>query len=381
VGDKIDPPDLAEDDDDDWVEIKWKYPAPPDLMDPPVQPDEEFPEDEGSYGDTSKLRSLADKCTGWASSAKLVKCSNNQPTLFGTINVTDIKQGGIGDCWWIAAISGIAERPELVKACFHETEVSANGVYHVRLFEPTEDYEEVEVEVNDHVPVRNYYSNSDKCKMPCLAQSLNGELYTMLLEKALAKHLGSLSELSGGWTFLGYTYLVGCRQHTVISVKDGSLQHNEVIPEKLGRRSGPQKVVGEIDPDDAWALLVKGEQDGALMCCSWDGAGLEAIADDTGLVSGHAYTMIQALESPDGFHLMQCRNPWGSDMEWGKENPESCEWCDESPLWGQYPETAKACGYNGPRPDGIFWIPWDLFQQYGKSAVISWLPGTGPDEE
>lgn len=134
-----------------------------------------------------------------------------------------------------------------------------------------------------------------------------------------------------------------------------------------------------MDSDEAWQLLLEGQQRGAMLCCAWDGKGKEAIEKGTGLVSQHCYTVVQVRNVSNGFRLLQCRNPWADDREWGLENPEDCPWSDNSPLWEQYPDVAKEVGFEGPKSDGLFWISWELFEDYGKKLVISWLDGTVPE--
>jgi hypothetical protein len=48
--------------------------------------------------------------------------------------------------------------------------------------------------------------------------------------------------------------------------------------------------------------------------------------DSTGLVAGHAYTLVSAKQTSKGDRLVKLRNPWGS-MEW------TGDWSDSSPLW------------------------------------------------
>lgn len=48
----------------------------------------------------------------------------------------------------------------------------------------------------------------------------------------------------------------------------------------------------------------------------------------TGLVAGHAYTLIAVKMTSKGDKLMKLRNPWGN-MEW------TGDWSDKSPLWTQ----------------------------------------------
>jgi hypothetical protein len=55
-------------------------------------------------------------------------------------------------------------------------------------------------------------------------------------------------------------------------------------------------------------------------------ADLNTGKDSTGLVAGHAYTLVSAKQTSKGDRLVKLRNPWGS-MEW------TGDWSDSSPLW------------------------------------------------
>lgn len=58
-------------------------------------------------------------------------------TLFGDgMSPDDIIQGGLGDCWFLAAASGVAEFPHLMKKVFayNESPLNSQGIYAVNLY-------------------------------------------------------------------------------------------------------------------------------------------------------------------------------------------------------------------------------------------------------
>ena len=59
-------------------------------------------------------------------------------TLFGKngITVKDIDQGKLGDCWFLAAATALAEVPERIERIFlnNKNEASPNGIYGVNLY-------------------------------------------------------------------------------------------------------------------------------------------------------------------------------------------------------------------------------------------------------
>jgi len=51
------------------------------------------------------------------------------------IEPRDIAQGGVGDCWLMAALAGLAEHPNLLRHAFGGAGLSERGKYYVRLFD------------------------------------------------------------------------------------------------------------------------------------------------------------------------------------------------------------------------------------------------------
>eukprot|EP00854_Cymbomonas_tetramitiformis_P000887 gene887-1385_t len=49
-------------------------------------------------------------------------------------SATDLRQGGVGDCWFLSALAVVAERHDLVARLFAETAVTPSGCYCVRFF-------------------------------------------------------------------------------------------------------------------------------------------------------------------------------------------------------------------------------------------------------
>ena len=66
----------------------------------------------------------------------------------------------------------------------------------------------------------------------------------------------------------------------------------------------------------------------------------------SGLVPGHAYSIIQAIEF-SGIKLLNIRNPWGN-FEWDGD------WSDTSPLWTE--EMIKGFNPIFDENDGAFWM-------------------------
>lgn len=90
------------------------------------------------------------------------------------IDPEDIKQGWLGNCYFLSALSALAEFPDEIKKIFVNKSVNENGIYIVNFTLGGESYKVV---VDDHFP---YYPKKGK---PAFSQSKGSELWVMLLEK------------------------------------------------------------------------------------------------------------------------------------------------------------------------------------------------------
>lgn len=106
------------------------------------------------------------------------------------INPADIQQGNIGDCYFLASISALAENPQRIKNIFLDNfERNGNCIYKVIAC-----VEGVitEVVIDDFVPV---YASTNR---PVFCKANGREIWVMLLEKAWAKIKGSYGDISSG---------------------------------------------------------------------------------------------------------------------------------------------------------------------------------------
>jgi len=95
-------------------------------------------------------------------------------------------------------------------------------------------------------------------------------------------------------------------------------------------------------------------------------AGSDTDTSDLGIVQGHAYSVLDALEV-EGNKLLQIRNPWGDATEW------KGAWSDKSSDWN---ERRKQIVYERMRQrgveqiaigaeDGTFWMSYvDWFNNF-----------------
>jgi calpain-15 len=114
----------------------------------------------------------------------------------------DLRQGGVGDCWFLSALAVVAERHDLIARLFAngDTAPSAQGIYALRFFL---DGEWTSVVIDDRLPVARDPRRPDLAFGCKLAFSRCGStsqqmLWASLLEKGYAKAHGSYKAISGG---------------------------------------------------------------------------------------------------------------------------------------------------------------------------------------
>ena len=86
--------------------------------------------DSEKYGSTASYEDRLD----W----KRMGTEYSDNSLWGDDGITpmDIRQGALGNCWFMAAASAIAEKPKRLEKIFHNNsgEMNKNGIYAVNLY-------------------------------------------------------------------------------------------------------------------------------------------------------------------------------------------------------------------------------------------------------
>lgn len=144
--------------------------------------DTEFPPDQSSIGDVEDLKMTAT----WKRIPDVIK---NPEFISNKIDSSDILQGSLGDCYFLSAISALAENDFRVKNLFPNLEINRSGIYMARIL-----YKGVirEVVVDDYIPVNQQGD-------PLFAKPAGGrEIWVMILEKCWAKLHGSYGAIVGG---------------------------------------------------------------------------------------------------------------------------------------------------------------------------------------
>ncbi len=123
---------------------------------------------------------------------------------FDGIFPTDVKQGKLGDCWILSAISALAEHPRLVKRLILTKKPNEFGLYRVKLCKMSK---WKIIVLDDFFPC---FPLSD----PIFSQNEDKEVWVLLLEKAFAKLFGSYNALIAGDCRHSLIDLTGCPTFT-----------------------------------------------------------------------------------------------------------------------------------------------------------------------
>lgn len=280
-------------------------------------------------------------------------CGQGGARLFeGEIEAEDLHQGQIGDCWLIAALACVAERPEIVQRAIRYNTVDPRGKYTFRLWNQVKERAGsawVNIVIDDFIPV------SPGTCTPKFAKANGNEIWAMLLEKAFAKMYGSYSALEGGCMYWALSALTG----------NPALLFDRRNGRSWRAATGGFYTKEELNDHEFFTFLHKAKRNGAFICC----AGI-AQANRQGLVNGHAYSVLRIrtvrkqASSTDYFQMVQIRNPHGGG-EW------SGSWSDRSHLWQSYPRVKdKLIGRDSLREDGSFWMQWQDFVRYWQSVHV-----------
>ncbi|PQE06950.1 Calpain family cysteine protease protein [Rutstroemia sp. NJR-2017a WRK4] len=264
-------------------------------------------------------------------------------------SANDIRQGRDGDCWFMAALCTLGNKPGLIeKVCvardeqigvygfvFHRDGEWRSEIIDDKLYLTKPDYDESWIErnliedrqrINSEEDYRKIYQSNSGALYFAQCEDPN-ETWLPLLEKAYAKAHGDYAAIEGGFTGEGLEDLTGGVTTEIFSTDI-------------------------LDKEYFWKEeLMKVNKDFLFGCATgifW-GRGYRK-----GIYEGHAYSILRAVEI-DGQRLVLLRNPWG-EGEWkGAWSDGSKEW---TPEWMQKLDHRFG-------DDGSFWMSYeDLLKKY-----------------
>ena len=106
----------------------------------------------------------------------------------------------LGNCYFLAVLSSLAEFPDRILALIENTKVSKKGKYELNFFV---NGVITSIEVDDFFPVKK------GTKELAFAHSVNNDMWVPLLEKGWAKLHGSYIATEGGIPSFAATHLTG----------------------------------------------------------------------------------------------------------------------------------------------------------------------------
>ncbi|XP_064615134.1 LOW QUALITY PROTEIN: calpain-5-like [Liolophura sinensis] len=274
------------------------------------------------------------------------------PKLFvGGASSGDVHQGRLGNCWFVAACSCLAQYKEIwhrVIPDHEEQEFNDEkpetyaGIFHFQFWR----YGQwVDVVVDDHLPTIND-------QLVFIHSQSNNEFWSALLEKAYAKLFGTYEALDGG-------------------------DLAEALEDFTGGVSDPIDMVAlnvATDLDARHTYFKRMQKDmerKSLMAAAIPAKSSEEMetSTDVGLVRGHAYGVTDVKSVPlegtgifgmfnrDTMPMIRLRNPWGQG-EW------KGAFSDGSPEWQKISESDRRKIGLTFDEDGEFWM---TFEDYCKN--------------
>ena len=266
-----------------------------------------------------------------------------QVQVYDSLDSGDILQGGLGDCYFLAAISSIAEKPDRLKRLFLTKKNHGNGLYALALC-LNGIWEEI---------IMDDYAPCDRSNKLAFNMSGTQELWVVLLEKAWAKVHGGYLNIEAGLTREALRDLTGASAKTYFTSQN---------------------------PEDLWKKLMDGEVKNFVMTAGSDdlSGGSDAYIPKIGICGSHAYSLLavyQLKQQGNTYRrvsegqnyterLVKLRNPWGQG-EW------KGEWADDDPKWTS--TLKRDLGFTGVKEDGIFFMTWDQFLVYYSDVQICYF--------
>ncbi|XP_053577607.1 calpain-1 catalytic subunit [Bombina bombina] len=240
---------------------------------------------------------------------------------------TDVCQGQLGNCWFLAAAASLTLYPALMERLVPPNQSFQKGyagIFHFQFWQYGHWYDVV---VDDRLPVKNG-------ELVFVSSMQKNEFWAALLEKAYAKLNGSYESLNYGWMNEAFVDFTGGLDES-FNLKVPPLNLFQLIKKAVEKRSLMGASIKILNPNES------------------------EMRTPEGLVKGHAYSVIAAWEVEQNgrrVQLLRLRNPWGK-VEWNGR------WSDLSPIWSTL-DPALQTKLQVRGEDGEFWMQMDDFLRY-----------------
>ena len=229
--------------------------------------DELFPPNNYSIFGLNEKGNYIDKLNGKFNSKKLQKLSikwlrpeeiykNEKYFLFKdktNINISDIKQGYIADCYFISSIIELSQNFNMIYNLFKINEVNKKGFYEIILF--IEGIYQI-VLIDDYLPVFN-----DTNEL-CFCKSINNEIWPCLLEKAWAKINRGYSNIIKGFAHHVLETLTGFPSFNLMH---SSYSNNQIF-DYINKSYKNKYLITSTTKDDIKEIGIDNNHTYALIC-------------------------------------------------------------------------------------------------------------------
>ncbi|KAM9348877.1 calpain-1 catalytic subunit-like [Symphorus nematophorus] len=295
--------------------------------------DHTFPPNNRSLGDLPDMPSWREARVQWLRPQEILKGQNvNEEPIFCTKGASrfDFGQGGVGNCWFLAAISALTFHKSLMVQVVPMDQSFSNyaGIFHFRFWRFGK---WVDIVIDDSLPTLDG-------RLLSVHSNGRNEFWVPLLEKAYAKVCGSYADMNAGLPSEACKDFSGGVHMTYLLREAHTAGHDEELWHQLNRATGCN----------------------SMICCGTAQKGDKLIntVAHTGLVDAHAYSVTAVTEVEyygSKVRLVRVMNPWGR-QEW------SGKWSDKSDMWNRVsPEDREKCF---DRDDGEFWMELEEFCHY-----------------
>lgn len=284
---------------------------------------------------------MSDQNVTWLRPQELLEEGQVPELMVDGVTRDDIKQGILGDCWFLSACAAVSQQDSCMKKVLPSNQqLSGPGYKGVVCFNFWRFGRWLPVYIDDRLPCVDgqlIYGHSAEPR----------EFWVSLIEKAYAKLHGSYEAIEGGITMDAMVDLTG-----------GLAERYDVT---------------EYDPT-VYQRISRAHKSGAFVTCAKKGDWRNSMkAEANGLVPGHAYTVTDVTKIRHEMgeeKLVRLRNPWGDATEWRGS------WSDNDVNWQWVDEATKRKIQVESRDDGEFWMSFRDFCRHFQEITICLL---GPD--
>lgn len=240
----------------------------------------------------------------------------------------DIRQGILGDCWFLGALLVQSTNGELLQNLLY-----CDGIkYGFAVFQFFKDGRWQYVMVDTRIP----YHPQTKTPLYGRCEAVN-EFWVPLMEKAFAKLHRTYENLHGG-----------ALSEAMVDLTGG-------VSQKFYLKA--PEVVESIESGQFWKDLKKYHQQGYLLGCANtvkdENGNPEETMGPQGILSNHAYGIQQIVEAQNDLLMLRIRNPWGQGEWTGK-------FCDDDEAWDEHKGLKEKLNYQF-KNDGNWWMEFKEF--------------------